>query len=75
MNWSHPFHLHGFFFQPLDKEGVPVGEWVDTADVPDADGTLEFLVRYDNRPGMWMFHCHVLDHADAGMMGMIDLSL
>jgi FtsP/CotA-like multicopper oxidase with cupredoxin domain len=22
---------------------------------------------------MWMFHCHILDHADAGMMGMLHL--
>ncbi len=73
MAFSHPFHLHGFFFQPLDEDGVSVGEWRDTVDVPRDDGKLRFLVRYDNRPGMWMFHCHILDHADAGMMGMVDL--
>lgn len=73
MQFSHPFHLHGFFFQPLDENGVSLGEWRDTVDVPHDDGELRFLVRYDNRPGMWMFHCHILDHADAGMMGMVDL--
>jgi len=26
-------------------------------------------VRFDERPGAWMFHCHILDHAEAGMMG------
>jgi FtsP/CotA-like multicopper oxidase with cupredoxin domain len=26
-------------------------------------------VRFDERPGMWMFHCHILDHAEVGMMG------
>ena len=31
------------------------------------------VTRYDDRPGMWMFHCHILDHADAGMMGMVML--
>jgi len=35
--------------------------------------TVRILVRFDERPGMWMFHCHVLDHADAGMMGMVEL--
>jgi FtsP/CotA-like multicopper oxidase with cupredoxin domain len=35
--------------------------------------TARFAVRYDDRPGMWMLHCHILDHADAGMMGMIDV--
>lgn len=74
MDWAHPFHLHGFFFQKLDDDGLPSEpvEWLDTADVP-VNGTLRFAVKYDNRPGMWMFHCHILDHADAGMMGMVDL--
>jgi FtsP/CotA-like multicopper oxidase with cupredoxin domain len=31
------------------------------------------VVEYEDRPGMWMFHCHILDHADAGMMGVLDL--
>jgi FtsP/CotA-like multicopper oxidase with cupredoxin domain len=29
------------------------------------------LVTFDERPGTWMFHCHILDHAEAGMMGML----
>ena len=45
-------------------------EWKDTVNVP-VDGTVSFAVRYDDRPGMWMFHCHILDHADAGMMGSL----
>jgi FtsP/CotA-like multicopper oxidase with cupredoxin domain len=66
--FAHPFHLHGFFFQILDPPG-PL-EWKDTFNVP-VDGTIQLVVRYDERPGMWMFHCHILDHADAGMMGML----
>ena len=57
-----------FHGQSIGADGVSVGEWRDTVDVPRDDGKLRFLVRYDNRPGMWMFHCHILDHADAGMM-------
>ncbi len=74
MEWDHPFHLHGFFFQLVDEVGAPLEpiEWLDTANVP-AEQSAHFLVRYDNRPGMWMFHCHILDHADAGMMTMVDL--
>jgi FtsP/CotA-like multicopper oxidase with cupredoxin domain len=73
-DWDHPFHLHGFFFQVLDVNGVAptVREWRDTVNVP-VDGTVRFLVNFDERPGMWMFHCHILDHADAGMMGMVHL--
>ncbi len=73
LDWSHPIHLHGFFFQPLDAAGRPTGVWADTIDVP-VDGRASFLVRFDERPGMWMLHCHVLDHSDAGMMGMIELT-
>lgn len=72
MVFDHPFHLHGFFFQVLGADGKPVRplEWKDTVNVP-VDGAARFAVRYDNRPGMWMFHCHILDHAEAGMMGML----
>ncbi len=72
MDFAHPFHLHGFFFQPLGEDGAPVHpmEWKDTLNVP-VDKTMRFAVKYDDRPGMWMFHCHILDHADAGMMGML----
>jgi FtsP/CotA-like multicopper oxidase with cupredoxin domain len=69
-DFAHPFHLHGFFFQVLSPAG-PL-EWKDTVNVP-VDGTVSFVVRYDDRPGMWMFHCHILDHAEAGMMGSLML--
>lgn len=72
MEWAHPIHLHGFFFQAVDARGRVVPEWLDTIDVP-VDGEATFVVRYDDRPGMWMIHCHILDHADAGMMGLIAL--
>ena len=78
IEFAHPFHIHGFFFQVLetsDARGpLPAGprEWRDTADVP-AKGKMSLAVRFDDRPGMWMFHCHILDHADAGMMGEVML--
>jgi FtsP/CotA-like multicopper oxidase with cupredoxin domain len=73
--WSHPIHLHGFFFQVLDDKGDPVRPlaWKDTVNVP-FDQTLSFIVRYDERPGTWMFHCHVLDHAEGGLMTVVELS-
>ncbi len=79
VEFAHPFHLHGFFFQVLswadagDKlRPPPPLEWKDTADVP-VKGRLTLAVRFEDRPGMWMFHCHILDHAEAGMMGMVQL--
>jgi FtsP/CotA-like multicopper oxidase with cupredoxin domain len=71
-DWDHPWHQHGFFFQPLDESGQPVHEWKDTFDVP-ANKSRRFVVHYEDRPGDWMFHCHILDHAEIGMMGMLML--
>lgn len=75
IDWDHPFHLHGFFFQVLDASGVPSLplEWKDTVNVP-VKKQVKVAVKYDDRPGMWMFHCHILDHADAGMMAMLLVS-
>ena len=65
-DFAHPFHLHGYFFQVLDDSRVP--EWKDTINVP-SKSELSIAVKFDERPGMWMYHCHILDHAEAGMMG------
>jgi FtsP/CotA-like multicopper oxidase with cupredoxin domain len=72
--FAHPFHLHGFFFQPLDDSLQPIRPLAlkDTINVP-VDGTIRFLVTFDERPGMWMFHCHILDHADGGLMGHVQV--
>ena len=72
--WSHPFHLHGFFFQVLDAREQPAQPlaWKDTVDVP-FEQTVKIAVRFDDRPGMWMYHCHILDHADLGLMGMLEV--
>jgi FtsP/CotA-like multicopper oxidase with cupredoxin domain len=69
-DFSHPFHMHGYFFQVLDDTRVP--EWKDTVDVPSKT-ELKLAVRYDDRPGMWMYHCHILDHAEIGMMGHLQV--
>jgi len=69
-DFSHPFHLHGYFFQVQDDARVP--EWKDTVNVP-TKSELTIAVRFDERPGMWMFHCHILDHADGGLMGHLHL--
>jgi FtsP/CotA-like multicopper oxidase with cupredoxin domain len=67
---DHPFHLHGFFFQ---RRGVP--EWKDTIDVP-AGSSIEIVVDLASRPGAagdWMYHCHILEHAERGMMGTLTI--
>jgi bilirubin oxidase len=69
---DHPFHLHGFSFQVLDRDGVPepFPAWKDTVNVP-RHSVVRFIVRYTDYPGEWMFHCHILDHEDHGMMGIL----
>jgi len=66
---DHPMHLHGHFFQVLSKngkpfEGAPIIK--DTLNLKPGD---EYVVafRADNE-GNWMFHCHDLHHASAGMV-------
>lgn len=71
---DHPFHLHGFQFQVLDRNGKPEPylRWKDTVNVPKHE-TVRFIVRYDDNPGLWMFHCHILCHEDLGMMGVLQV--
>lgn len=73
--YDHPFHLHGFRFQVLEQGGraPAIREWTDTLDMV-AKTTARIAVRYDDRPGAWMFHCHILDHADLGMMGVLHVA-
>ncbi len=70
--WDHPFHLHGYFFMPLDEQNRPKQPmaWKDTLNIP-MNTTARFLVAFDERPGTWMFHCHILDHAEGGLMGTV----
>ena len=72
---DHPFHLHGFQFQILDRNGVPepFRHWKDTVNVPKKE-TVRFIVRFSDHPGKWMLHCHILDHEDQGMMGILEVT-
>jgi len=71
---DHPFHLHGFRFQIIDRNGVPEKDrrWKDTVNVPKHE-TVRFVVKFDDFPGKWMYHCHILDHEDHGMMGILEV--
>ena len=71
---DHPFHLHGFQFQVIDRNGVaePFRSWKDTVNVPK-HSTVRFIVRLSDFAGKWMYHCHILDHEDHGMMGVLEV--
>jgi FtsP/CotA-like multicopper oxidase with cupredoxin domain len=66
---THPMHPHGHHVLVLSVNGrAPTGSplWLDTFDVQPGE-VWEVALRADN-PGIWMDHCHNLEHAAAGMM-------
>jgi FtsP/CotA-like multicopper oxidase with cupredoxin domain len=71
---DHPFHLHGFFFQVLEVNGEPPAfrSWEDTVNVPPK-GRVRIAWMPDDRPGEWMYHCHILEHHAAGMMAHFEV--
>jgi FtsP/CotA-like multicopper oxidase with cupredoxin domain len=71
---DHPFHLHGFFFQVIEENGnAPAYKaWKDTVNIAPL-GTVKIAWMPDNRPGKWMYHCHIIEHHAAGMMAHFDV--
>ncbi|MDR7276800.1 multicopper oxidase family protein [Catenuloplanes atrovinosus] len=66
---NHPMHLHGHHALVLTRNGAPVTGspwWTDSLDVRPGE-IYEIGFRADN-PGLWMDHCHNLDHANNGML-------
>jgi FtsP/CotA-like multicopper oxidase with cupredoxin domain len=71
---DHPFHLHGFFFQVLEINGKApeYKAWKDTINLtPRTKVKIAWMP--DNRPGKWMYHCHILEHHAAGMMANFEV--
>ncbi|HMK06214.1 MAG TPA: multicopper oxidase domain-containing protein, partial [Flavobacterium sp.] len=71
---DHPFHLHGFFFQVLEENGVAPEfmAWKDTVNLKPRT-KIKIAWMPDNRPGRWMYHCHIIEHHEAGMMATFDV--
>jgi FtsP/CotA-like multicopper oxidase with cupredoxin domain len=77
----HAFHIHQVHFLVLEWFGLAVNEALlrDTVNVPYWDGKnpvyprvkLRVDFRDPNAVGLFPFHCHLLEHEDAGMMGLI----
>ena len=76
MEIPHSFHVHGVQFQVLDINGntPPAGEggWKDTVLVWPGD-TLRIIIPFREYPGIYMYHCHLLEHEDDGMMGQFEV--
>jgi FtsP/CotA-like multicopper oxidase with cupredoxin domain len=69
---DHPFHLHTYPFQVLSVDGVPVGfpAWKDVVNVR-AGGRVRIAVPLRDFGGRTVFHCHIVEHEDLGMMGVL----
>ncbi|MFZ5814058.1 MAG: multicopper oxidase family protein [Bacillota bacterium] len=72
---NHPMHMHGHDFYLVAKDGNPLkNPWlVNNIDIAPGDTyDLKFLA---NNPGSWLFHCHILPHAEGpdGMFGLTAL--
>ena len=75
----HPFHVHGCSFRILGQEShdtISYAEgWKDMVHVQE--GVAEILVRFDHEApdhAPFMYHCHILEHEDCGMMGQFTVS-
>jgi FtsP/CotA-like multicopper oxidase with cupredoxin domain len=72
MNVPHNFHVHGVQFRILEINGEPPPEhlsgWKDTVLLWPRD-RVRIFVPFEGDPGIYMYHCHLLEHEDAGMMG------
>lgn len=68
---AHPFHMHGQRFQVVATDGLAIAgrAWKDTVQV-ESGAALTLMSQMDN-PGDWLIHCHILEHAESGMVGKI----
>jgi len=70
---AHPFHAHAIQWQVLTRNGVPATGtdlgWKDTFLVK-ANESVKIIGKFEPvNQGDYMYHCHILEHEDAGMMG------
>ena len=67
---DHPFHIHGTAFQVISRNDQPESllTWRDTVLVKRGE-TVRIRIPFNDFAGKTVYHCHVLDHEDLGMMG------
>lgn len=72
----HPFHIHGTQFQVLSVNGEEPPKnlrgYKDTLLVEPGD-RYEIAVTFEEK-GIYMFHCHILEHEENGMMGQVQVN-
>ena len=72
---DHPFHLHTNRFQVIERNGQPESllAWKDTVSLKGYE-TVVIRVRFEDFTGRTVYHCHILDHEDQGMMGIVEIT-
>ena len=71
---DHPFHIHTNPFQLLGNDGAIERAWRDVVLVP-AGRSVRIRLRFSDYPGKALYHCHILDHEDLGMMGTVEVAV
>lgn len=71
---DHSFHLHTNPFQVVARNGQPepLKAWKDVVNVP-AYETATIRIAFRQFVGKTVYHCHMLDHEDQGMMGIVEM--
>ena len=71
--FAHPMHLHGHPLRILSRNSEPmaVPVWRDTVLIGPRE-QMEVAFVADN-PGTWLMHCHIPEHMDAGMLGIVQV--
>lgn len=71
---AHPFHVHVNMFQVVSQNGQPppYAAWKDVVSVSPGE-SVRMRIPFRDYPGKTVYHCHVLDHEDRGMMGILDI--
>ncbi|MET3768992.1 FtsP/CotA-like multicopper oxidase with cupredoxin domain [Marisediminicola sp. UYEF4] len=70
---DHPFHLHVWPMQVVEFPGASIDRpvWRDVVNLP-ARSRVRVRIAFEDFRGPSVYHCHILDHEDLGMMGIID---
>ena len=80
MDQPHPMHIHGVQFQIVERDTANVTDGYDTLNAGFVDDgwrdvvlvmpgeRVKVLVRFEDYTGLYLYHCHNLEHEDGGMM-------
>ena len=69
---DHPMHIHTNSFQVIDASGGVQTAWKDVALVR-AGSRIRVRMKFADYAGRTFYHCHILDHEDLGMMGILEI--